>query len=392
MIFIVPFNDSVFDNLSLDKIKLTKYCYINDIALVSKILSRNLPIKNTKIALRNILDFLSYLDIKANEKNSTCFSIPSSVFIDYFGRDTYKKYMELLHELNILSAVTYEQGYFYKIGSLYTQYRIHNEYIHQEDLAIIILEEDRSKQEFTNEVIDIDDRYINTIKNLEVNTKEAVTAEIQYYKENDLKISSLRNRINRIFYTKRKRFIKTGKKVNRIYHSFSNVSKVSREHLNIKMINIDVTNCQPNLLVAYLIKNNYEYDSNYKSDCESGIFYERFEGINKYDRDEVKKNIYKNVFFSFIKKTKINKRFKELYPDTWDSLDLINSSGISLAADLQNLESELFNNLIPTKSKFFFTLFDAIYFDNINDTSPIVKSINDFFLSMNIEVKIKIGY
>jgi hypothetical protein len=392
VIFIVPFNDSVFDNISLEKIKLTRYCYINDIDLVSNILSHELPIKNNRIALRNILDFLTYVDLKVNEKNDSCFTIPSATLIEYFGRDTYKQYMKILHKLNIISAVTYEDGSFYKVGSLYTQYRVHNAYINQENLAIIILDEDRRKDDFTNEVENLDERFVATLKHLEINTKEAVAAEIQHYKDNNLKISTLRSRINRIFYTKRRRFIKKGCKVNRVYHSFTNVSKVSRQHLNMKMINVDVTNCQPLLLVAHLIKSYLNYDENYLLDCENGNFYEQFSGINNYDRDEVKRSIYKNVFFSFVTRSKTNQRFKELYPQTWLSLDYINKSGISLASELQNLESELFNNLIPVKSKYFFTLFDAIYFDNMNDTAELVKRIKNFFEELGIEVKVKIGY
>jgi len=392
VIFIIPFSESVVDNLTIQKTKLTRYCYINDIDLVSNILANNLPIKNTRIALRNILDFLTFIDMKINEKENTCFPIPATKIISFFGVDNYKQYMNLLKKLDIISAVSYQDGSFYKVGSLYTQYRVHNAYINQENLAIIILDEDRRKDDFTNEVTNLDSRFVNTIKQLEVNIKEAITAEIQYYKDNNLKLSTLRTRISRIFYTKRKRFIKSGTKVNRVYHSFTNLSKVSREHLDMKLINVDVTNCQPLLLVAHLIKNFMNYDNSYLMDCEAGLFYERFEGINKFDRDEIKRSIYKNIFFAFVPKNKFNKRFKELYPETWLALEYINNSGISLAAELQNLESELFNNLIPEKSKYFFTLFDAIYFDNINDITAIVKSIKNFFEELGIEVKVKIGY
>ncbi|MFY8170045.1 MAG: hypothetical protein ACOVK2_02895 [Candidatus Fonsibacter sp.] len=392
MIEILPFNKTLFDDFNLDKSKLTKYCYINDIDITSKLLTIELPISNTRIALKNIFDFLTYIDNKLSQNNnSTIIPISSSKLIEYFSRDTYKQYMDILSELNIITKVPYDNGSFYQPGSLYLQYRVHNNYINSENLGIIILDNDRSKDEFSNEIIELDDRYIKTIKSLEINIKEAIKSEIEYFKTNNLSVSTLRNRISRLFYTKRKRFIKQGKNVNRIYHSFSNVSKVSRKHINIKMVDVDIKNCQPLLLVYLLKNNNMLIDDNYQSDCEEGLFYENFIGINGFDRDQSKVALYKNIFFGFNRNSKFNKRFNELYPNTWNLLNEINNSDVSLASKLQNIESELFNNLIPKKSKHYFTLFDAIYFDNINDVKYIVKEINEFFNNLNIKVKTEIG-
>jgi hypothetical protein len=392
MIEIIPFNKSLFNDYNLDKAEFTKYCYINDIELISKLLSIELPILNTRIALKNIFDFLTYIDNRLSINNeSTILPISSATIISYFSRDTYKEYLNILKDLKIITAIPYDNGSFYAKGQLNTQYRIHNEYINKEDLAIIILEEDRSKEEFTNEIIELDERYIKTIKSLEINIKDAVSAEIENFKNNNLSVSTLRNRISRLFYTKRKRFIKKGKNVDRIYHSFSNISKVSRKHINIKMFDVDIKNCQPLLLVYLLKSNNMLLDDNYQLDCENGIFYENFIGINGFDRDQSKVALYKNIFFGFNKRSLFNKRFNELYPNTWSSLNEISKSDISLASQLQNIESELFNNLIPKKSKFYFTLFDAIYFDNMSDVKLIVKTINRFFNNLNISVKIEIG-
>ena len=77
---------------------------------------------------------------------------------------------------------------------------------------------------------------------------------------------------------------------------------------------------------------------------------------------------------------------------TWESLLKINQGEKSLAFYLQNLESELFNKLTPAKSKYYFTLFDAIYFDNIDDVAPLTTTINEFFNSLNIKVQVEIGF
>jgi len=396
MIEVIPFNKTIFNSFSIDTKKITRYVYINNIEIIGKLLSMELPISNKKIALRNIFDFLTYVDSKITQLEKTVISINSAILISYFNRDKYKKYMDILNDLDIITRVPYQDDTFYVRGSKSCQYRVHNNYLSEEDLAIIILEDDRSKETFTNTVENIDRRYIDTIKKLELNIPSAIDAEIRNFIENDLSISSLRNRISRIFYTKRKRFIKKGEKVDRIYHSFTNLSKISRKHFNIQMNDVDIINCQPLLLVALLEKNGFKYDISYKTDCEAGCFYERFLEINKTGdtsteehRSNTKVSLYKNIFFGFNKSSKHNKKFNELYPETWKSLELISENCKSLASQLQNLESELFNNLIPTKSKYYFTLFDAIYFDNILDRFDLETKIKKYFNKYNIRVSIK---
>jgi hypothetical protein len=391
MIEVIPFRRDLFSSFNLDKTELTRYCYINNSNLISKLLTIELPISNTRIALKNIFDFLAYVDIELNKNKTTIIPIPSFILEEYFSRNLYKEYMNILHDLNVITAVSYDDGSFYTKGKLYTQYRIHNSYINDEDLAIIILDENRSKNEFTNQVEGLDERYIKTIKTINIDIKEAIKSEIQYYIDNNLSIATLRNRISRLFYTKRKRFIKKGKSVNRIYHSFSNVSKVSRAHIDMKLFNIDIKNCQPLLLVYLLTKENMSLDSDYQLDCEKGRFYENFIGIKGLDRDQVKVELYKTVFFGFNKASLINKKFKELYPNTWNSLDKISITELPLAGRLQNIESELFNNLTPRKSNHYFTLFDAIYFDDMRDIKDISKNINKFFNNLNIKVKTEIN-
>lgn len=305
--------------------------------------------------------------------------------------------MNILSDLGVMTKVPYTDGTFYKAGTLYLQYRVHNEYLNDEDLAILVLEDDRSKNNFVCEVPELDYRYQKTIGTLQINIPLAIEAEIRHYRENNLSTRNLRSRISRIFYTIRKRFIKKGKKVNRIYHSFTNLSRVSRKYFNINMYDIDITNCQPLLLVALLEKLNMEYDISYKLDCESGCFYERFTDINKpeniteleWRNTYTKTSLYKHIFFGFSKNNGTNRRFKELYPKTWNSLHSISEGSESLASQLQNLESDLFNNLKPKRSKYYFTLFDSIYYNDLLDRPQLEKTIKDYFKQYGIQVSLK---
>jgi hypothetical protein len=396
MIEIIPFNKSIFDNFIIEDRKLTRYVYINNVDLICQLSTTELPIANRRLALRNIFDFLTYIDTKVDHLEDTIIPISSKTLISFFSKNTYKRYMDILSELNIITKVPYDDGTFYKVGSLYLQYRVHNNYLNDEELAIIVLEDDRTKDNFTNEVTGLDKRFENTIKKLEINIPAAIEAEIRNYNEKGLSVGALRNRISRIFYTKRKRFIKKGQKVDRVYHSFTNLSKVSRKYFNINMNDIDIVNCQPLLLVALLKRNGFMLDDEYQRDCEAGCFYERFIDINKpgdiseYEwRGNTKISLYKNIFFGFNKTSKHNRRFKELYPNTWNSLDIISNNCQSLASQLQNLESDLFNNLTPKKSKYYFTLFDAIYFDNLLDRFDLEKNIKSYFKRFDINVALK---
>ena len=377
----------IFEDYQNELIRLqdSQYCFLVNTEFIKRLLIIDMPIANRRLAIKNILNFLTWLHNDYNSKDTFIYPIPIKKLIEFFKRDTYKKYMQILKDEHVLSDIPYEDGTFYLEGKYYKQYRFFNSYIDDTDLSIVILADDRAKDNFTC-TINIDQRYVKTIKEMQINMRNALEAEINYCRENNLDTHNLRIRISRLFYTKMKRFIKKGKTVDRIYHSFSNVSKVSRKHINIKMHNIDIKNCQPLMLVSYLTKNSLPFDITYRENCEDGLFYESFV-TDKMSREEVKVALYKNIFFGFYIESNINKKFKELYPLTWQSLNNIRLSNISLAMRLQNMESTLFNNLIPVKSKYFFTLFDAIYFDNIEDASLLYKNINTFFSNLGIKFK-----
>jgi hypothetical protein len=418
--------------------------FIVGIDTLSKIEGSTFPIKNRKTSIKQILTLLKYIDCELDKTSNDCVEIHYSKLIEIFNRDTYVKFMKLLNDLNIVYAVPYKiegikDGVYYNAGInnkfggklLTKRYKI-NENYNNEDLCIVIIE-DKKKIEYN-----IDGNYnrnfIKTIKEVEVDIKSAVRDEISYMKS----YTSFRKRLNVLFSLYDNRFIKKGRKVDRIYHSLSNISRVSRKHLTIKnkeFNNIDVVNCQPLLLCYYLKKNNLLIDENYIKDCELGTLYENFiiEGIEYIDyefiiksnkivgkkkniikveynndieykevRDKIKVLLYKSIFFDFKTDTDIANKFGEIYPYVYKELEKLYKDRkekdedelkdkCKIAGELQNIEAEIFNNLIPTKSKYFFTLFDAIYFTSIEDAGMLMLEVISKFNKMGLFPKIKIN-
>lgn len=402
MIQILPINNGLFEReltkKELKSIEVNKLCYISDIKLISSLLTIDTPIKNRRIFISNVLSFLRYLDHLV-DLYDTQLPITQEVFVEYFGRDNYRVYQNILSELRILTNVTHKDGTWYKRptggnAGVCKTFRIHNEYLKEKELCVVIIDEPKRKSDrilSIDDRLDLDKRYIKTIDKIEVNTKNAIDAELKHCVDNDLSSNVLRSRISRIFYTRQRRFIKKGKKVDRVFHSFTNLSKVSRKHLSKNFNSLDIVNCQPLLLASYLITNELSIDTKYQEDCEIGNFYEEFYSLDDTKDEEekrkcVKQSIYKNLFFGFNERSLYNKRFKMLYPLTWESLKDISNTKESLASRLQNLEAVLFNNLSPKKSEYFFTLFDAIYFTDTQDISKLKKDITKFFTELGVKV------
>lgn len=421
-----------FDITILDK-NLTNI-YTIGLQSISNIESiENFPIKNKRKAIKQILDFLKYMDDKSKSlKGTDLINIHTNILIEKFSIHTYVAYMELLNELNIVRAVPYDiinektgKQQYYKFEAngkgLTKRYKLTDSY-KKEDLCLVIFN-DKKEIEY-----DINGRfntkYVKTIKNIEIDLKAAIRDEYKNKTSNN----SLRIRLNTLFNLYNKRFIKKGDNVDRIYHSLSNVSKISRKHLHIKeqkFNDIDIISCQP-LLLCYLLRSlNMELDSNYLLDCESGNLYENFiiEGEQYIDviydfkdgkiiskrnqvikigynltkeeyseiRQEIKRLLYKNIFFDFKSKSDISLKFKELYPITFESLEELDKSEEKMAYRLQNLEASIFNDLVPTKSKYYFTLFDAIYFTDLDDTGQLLIELTNKFQKMDILPKFKIN-
>jgi len=223
----------------------------------------------------------------------------------------------------------------------------------------------------------------NTIINEELNYKKVFEEEINYHKENKTTEFSLFIRLCRALSINKKRYAKKGNKVNRIYHSFSNLSRVTRKCFKTKFFNIDLKNAQPTLLLVHLKEQGIDFETEYQTLCESGLFYEMFSSIGL-KREDIKVECYKSIFFDFKETNKVNIIFKEKFPKLWSYMKSI-SETVCLATILQNIEASIFNTLEVKASSSYYTLFDAIYFNNKKDKEFIMKQLNKKANSLGIK-------
>lgn len=396
MINIVNIDNDIFNNKDISKVN-TRSIYCVDVKLITLLKTIDNYPQKKYLSIEKLLQFIQWFENNMNEEN--CMSV-SALFLKKKINKHYKRYMDILSDNKIITPIKNKSGKYYQAGIETKKYRLLDTWTKDNDLCLVYFENSDRNIEINidDSIIDmnIDKRMITTITNkLKIDYTSALKAEIINWQEKGFTTARLRKRLSKLFSSKDYRYIKKGYKVDRIYHSFSNISKISRNYLNIPMCNIDLKNSQPLFLIAYLIENNMPYDISYKNDCESGEIYLNFYNTRKEDfsndtdelRTNVKKAIYKNIFFGFNENSLYNKRFKELYPKVWSSLKSINESGATLAGILQNREASLFNNLKPKKSKYFFTLFDAIYYSDKNDTLDILDNINSLFNNLEIKVQ-----
>lgn len=237
----------------------------------------------------------------------------------------------------------------------------------------------------------------DALYNSEIYFNEAFLSEI-----NKKTGKPLISRLNSLLrFALKNHFYAKGKTVNRVYNSFSLLSKISREwvHYNNKpFLEIDISNCQPLLLASVLLNSNYDIDQQYIDAVCNGTFYDSLtqqEGeISYYDEfsnnkpkkksfktlklsktegnKDMKILCYKFIFFcKKLQKNEFSKIFKSIYPKTYDALkDFTSTSENKLAHTLQNLEAEILLTIIPQCP--YFTVHDSI---SILDYSyePIIK-------------------
>jgi len=413
MIQIIPLKVSHINYNELIKDVDFKNCYITSQSLINDLLIKgDLPIKNRWIVIKNILDFLNSIDFRMLQKkgDSTLLALQYSIFEKYFTCKHYRKYIKLLHELNVMSRIAYSDGKYYDFNKdsagsgRCIQYRFHNNYIN-DDLCMVFFKND------TKLVLEKDNdygkTYENTILKTQIYFKDAIMEEIDNYQKDIFvyhSLNSLRCRISAILQLGNRRYIKKGSKVDRISHSFSNLSKIARKFLHIKGVKfneLDISNCQPLLLVYNMLKSNEPIDQNYLDACESGLFYETLydseetKGMDEKEMEEyrnyIKTETYRCIYFDFKKKEPITIRFAELYPNTYYYLCNYYDSKpeITMASILQNIEASIFNNIMPNKSKNYFTLYDAIYYIDLNDKQQLTEDIMTKFSILGIKPKIK---
>lgn len=422
-------------NRVINNILDTNQAYVMGLKCISNLLSLEddaFPIKK-KLAIKNILDFTRALDYYSiMNKNESVVPISSTVFVKHFNRNHYSKYLFLLAYIGMIKRVEKtvilaggrEVKYYYnnraddkygikEIKSESCSYRISDDYFVS---PVLVISNDMhgSLKDEVSKKINISNKMKNTIRNVEINWVGAITDEIAEKKPPLV----LKTRLNVVLSLTGNRYIKSGVKSNRIYHSLSQLSKVSRKHLHVngeKFNNIDIVNCQPLLLCAYLKSKNLKVDALYQKICQSGDLYELF--YNKYDkydknldivknkeitekqnrlrRDEAKTELYKCVFFDFKKNSTISLKFKKLFPETYESLVIaikdLDKNELKMAGALQTIESNIFNSIVPRLSRYYFTLFDAVYFTNILDIVMIMRKIKDEFTKYDLVPKITVN-
>ena len=348
------------------------------------------PLKNEKIAIKNMLVFLQFVDTMVTDR--TTITIPAKKIRNIFTGAQYRAYIDILDELNIITRVPYADGKFYEYGDTkrYCQYRIHNNYL-LDKVCLVIVPKDKPVKLNTDKKYPV--KFEKTIRYTQCNYSEAIKDEFYNYVLTGMPENKLRIRLSRLLALNNDRYIKQGEKVDRLYHSFSNLSKISRKHLHIDnkgFHDIYIKNCQPLLLCYLLRKLNMSIDENYIADCEAGGVYERFITPER-SRDSVKVELYKAIYFDFKAKEPIADEFMKLYPLTYQSLQVLDADTDTLASKLQNIEASIFNQLRPVKSKFYFTLFDAIYFTDSADTGDLIRQLNDKFLIHGLTPKFSIN-
>lgn len=357
--------------------------------IINQLNEMELPISNKEKAIKNISNFLSFLNSQYQKYNTTLLPIDVFIFIKFFNNRLYKQYRDILQELNIISPVPYENGTFYsREEGLSMQYRIHNSYLKADDFTLLFFKKGRNVKRDIKIECNVNNVMLNTILNTDLDYKKVFDEEIKYHKENNTSNFSLYIRLSRALSIDNTRYIKQGSKVDRIFHSFSNLSKVTRKCFDTEFFELDMVNAQPMLLAVKMRKEKIEIEEEYIKICEEGMFYELFENV-LVNRDDIKTECYSSIFFDFKENRDVNKKFRELFPKIWNYLKFIKNNKIKMASLLQNEEAEIFNNIKVRHSSKFFTLFDAVVFNNVKDEEYISKQILDYGKKYGIKFKLK---
>lgn len=377
--------ESINDIKSLENSNL----YVCGKATINSLLKyENFPIKNKRLAILNILRFIQYIDFSIDEK--TTINIPVEKFRSVFSSSKYRAYIDIMSELEILTRVPYQDGKYYDYTDTKRscQYRVHNRYL-KDRPCLIISPKKKQVVLVTDNAYPV--KFKNAIRDTKCDLKGAITEELLNRVLSGMTNEVFKCRLAKLFDLTNNKYIKKGKKVDRLYHSFTNLSRISRKYLHVnrsKYHEVDVKNCQPLLLCFLLRKMNRKIDLDYINDCQNGVIYEQFI-TDKKNRNIVKEHLYKAIYFALKPKHEVAKIFQKLYPLTYQSISELHNSEDSVASLLQNIEASIFNKIRPKQSKYYFTLFDAIYFTDQLDEEDIKSQIKVKFAQYDLTPQFK---
>lgn len=355
------------------------------------------PINDRYSAIARILFFFAHLERKSIYKYPQ--KVHSDIWQHYFTKNQVVAYKKILLDNQLLIENPQEQSLKYKPGEYSTSYTLGAQYLAGE-LCFIQIENSKKKVlniEFYEEKFwSFEDKAITfranfTLENVYLRTDKAIEEEHLYHLNEKTSTNSLNSRLISInnFYNNNN--IKKGINNDRVYHKICNLSKQSRKYLTdengFEFFSIDIKNCQPLLLIAQAVKHGIAVDDSYKKLCELGTLYEQFIRPNR-NRDQAKEELYKCVYFAQIYNSPINKEFRLYFPKSYKAiLELTAAYSRSLALMLQKLEAQFFNQLKPKYSTVWFTLYDAIYFNDERDLDYLENYLQDEFQKLGISPK-----
>lgn len=365
---------------------------------------------NSDRVFSKLFDFLQWLDNRIENGDPSFIPINNSILVSFFGK-WYGYYLDLLKELNILIRVPYDDGSWYKEEVRPCRYRITNHYKRSKQLSIVKQGGKKRVGLKIHSDLNIDRKFKKAIRGSDIDFSSFLIEEKLLLRKGEITFNQLRVRISQVLRTYQSRYIKKGKSVDRIFHSFSSVPRTARGHLispyGQGYYELDIANCHPTLLIILLKSMNLGIDESYLNDVQTGNLYQRFIDVKgprmKYDnrsnirqlvdirfanKNDVKPEFFSAILYDFKPKHPLAIKFRDLYPITYDSIQsLYTGEDSTLASQLQNLEASVFNGLKPKHSRHFFTLHDAIYFTDRKDYDALRKKISRSFKKHGIKVR-----
>lgn len=426
--------DSIIDNSIIElnkRINQKNDCFIIDTNYYNDVMSHDftdgIKIIRNDIYQKKIILFIQSITNRINAgEDADNLMITTQEFKDAFDTKNYTVAKDFLIDIGFLrrNIIDYNGGniQYFKAPKadqkgIVTRYTVQLVTKWSTWFTLIQFPAKKKGKDYINIKVDVDPVFKETLLKTRIDKKSAIKDEYQYFINNtdENRVTSFYKRINRVLNYGDSIYTTRGQKSKRIFHSLSNLSSVSRKHLTIygqSFSNVDLKNSQILFLVTYCRKNNLGLDNNFVNDVQDGVVYDRFYYTHidqketyfdnghcvtthaKYnigfDRKKVKQELFRSIFFSWKEHFSLNKKFKELYPETWITLNKIHQSykgnkQTNLSILLQNEEFYLFNDIhLKLKSDGYFNLFDAIYYTDDIDTDTIVSHIRDYFYNLEV--------